>query len=180
MNGLECRSYRQVPDSRPPSDSEIRAQLHRLDSTTLLRMRVQLEAEMVERGEAFSVGDIGQAFVVAHFKATPNLPVLQPAPTGTKNVDCLSRDGDRYSVKTLWKAKKTGTVYPDREQAERHLFEYLLLVRLGDNLGLRSITRFSWAQFVAARKWDRRMSAWYLSCSSPTLALGETLVESQG
>ena len=28
-------------------------------------------------------------------------------------MDALSRNGDRYSIKTAWKAKKTGTIYPE-------------------------------------------------------------------
>jgi len=64
--------------------------------------------------------------VVAHFNDTPGLPNLQIAPPGTKNVDSLSRDGDRYSIKTVLNAKKTGTVYPDRDQPEKQLFEFLL------------------------------------------------------
>jgi len=148
-----------------------------LDSRELLKIRIGVEAEMARRGDAFSVGDIGEALAIAHFRSTPGLPTLQPSPIGTKNVDCLSRDGDRYSIKTLWKANKTGTVYPDTDEKTKRLFEFLLVVRLTDQLALHSIVRFSWNQFLAARKWDRRMSAWYLTCSNATFGQGEILFD---
>ena len=82
------------------------------------------------------------------------------------------KDGDRYSVKTLLKAKKTGTVYPDPANRNKQLFD-ILLVRLNDDLSLRSIHRFSWEQFVKARSWDKRMNAWYLGSSARVMSCGE-------
>lgn len=149
--------------------------LHDLSDRSLFQLRVDLEAEMTRRGKHFSIGGIGETLAVEFFNATPGLPTLLKAPAGTKNVDCLSRDGDRYSVKTLWKAKKTGTVYPDSGDREKQLFEYLLVVRLTADLQLAAIHRLTWQQFVNLRSWDRRMSAWYLGCSSRVLGGGETL-----
>lgn len=168
----------QMPGAKRGSDiavEDISDRFRDLDRASLLRIRVSLEAEMARRGEAFSVGDIGEAMAVAHFRETANLPPLQTAPTGTRNVDCLSRDGDRYSIKTLWKARKTSAIYPDPDDSNRPLFEYLLLIHLGPELDLESIVRFSWAQFVSARKWDKRMFAWYINDSQRSLAKGEQL-----
>lgn len=154
--------------------------LAELTDRSLLQLRVDLEAEMTRRGKHFSVGGIGETLVIDFFNTTPGLPTLVKAPPGAKNVDCVSRDGDRYSVKTLWKAKKTGTVYPDALDRDRQLFEFLLVVRLNEHLELDSIHRFSWKSFLQVRKWDKRMSAWYVGCSATTMKAAETVFQRSG
>tara|TARA_B100000378_G_scaffold121449_1_gene98025 strand:- start:252 stop:716 length:465 start_codon:yes stop_codon:yes gene_type:complete len=151
--------------------------LAHLDDQSLLSLRVKVETEMSSRGLAFSVGAIGEELAIVHFNSTRGLPTLLAAPPGTKNVDALSRDGERYSIKTQLKAKKSGTIYPDDEDPDRQLFEYLLIVRLKPDYSLKSIHRFSWDNFVTLRSWDRRMSAWYLSCSGKNLHQGEVIFE---
>ncbi len=162
------------PRKKPPTrhaDLQINdiRDLPRLTDDTLLRLRALLEVEMRRRGLAFSVGDIGERLVLEHFNKTSGLPVLLLAPRGTKNVDALSRNGERYSIKTIWKAKKTGTVYPDSKDANKQLFEFLLVCRLSDDFSLRSIHQFTWDEFLKLRSWDRRMSAWYVACSERNL-----------
>ena len=136
----------------------------------LLLLRTKLDAEMRKRGIAFTVGEVGEQLAVEYFKATPGLPNLQHAPIGTKNVDALSRNGDRYSIKTICKGKKTGTIYPDAENADKQLFEYLLVVRLSDSWALTSIHQLTWDTFLKVRSWDKRMNAWYVGISSRALA----------
>jgi hypothetical protein len=99
------------------------------------------------------------------------LPKIQLAPKGTKNFDALSRSGDRYSIKTICNAKKTGTVYPDPEDKKKQLFEYLLIVQLNADWTLAAIYQMPWQQFVRLRLWDKRMNAWYIGCSEKTLSL---------
>ena len=145
----------------------------------ILRIRAALEIEMRKRGIALSVGDMGEKLAVEYFKVTPKLPNLQYAPSGTKNVDALSRDGERYSIKTTCKGKKTGTIYPDAEDETKQLFEYLLIVRLSDSWSLDSIHQLSWSKFVTVRSWDKRMKAWYVAISSRVLS-DATLIFSAG
>ena len=147
-----------------------------LEDRHLLALRVRVEAEMTARGLAFSVGAIGENLAIEHFNSTPGLPTLLAAPPGTKNVDALSRDGERYSIKTQLKAKKSGTIYPDSDEPDRQLFEYLLIVRLTPDYGLGAIYRFSWSHFLRLRSWDRRMNAWYLSGSNRVLQSGESIL----
>ena len=142
----------------------------------LVLLRARLEAEMKRRGVAYSIGDIGEALVVEYFKKTSRLPILQLARTGTKNVDAISRDGDRYSIKTVRDGRKTGTVYPDGKKRDKQLFEYLILAQLGGDLSLQAVHQFTWQQFVKARSWDKRMSAWYVGCSAKRLAMGTKLL----
>jgi hypothetical protein len=145
------------------------ADLQKLDDEQLLTLRILTDKEMRRRGTRFSVGEMGERLVIAHYKATRGLPKLQLAPPGTKNVDALSRNGERYSIKTALDAKKTGTIYPDPEDQDKQLFEVLILVQLNEDFVLKSIHEFSWGLFVKVRKWDRRMSAWYLPCSQSCL-----------
>ena len=136
----------------------------------ILRLRASLDVEMRKRGIAFSVGEMGEQFAAEFFKATPGLPNLQHAPTGTKNVDALSRNGDRYSIKTICKGKKSGTIYPDAKDSDKQLFEYLLIVQLSDSWELKSIHQLGWNDFLKARSWDKRMNAWYVAISGRALA----------
>lgn len=140
------------------------------DELDLVRMRACVDQEARRRGVKLSVGEIGERLAIEFFRATPGLPNLAEAPTGTKNVDALSRDGERYSIKSIQRAKKTGTVYPDESETDKQLFEFMLIVGLDNELQLSSIHQLSWAQFLQVRAWDRRMSAWYVPCSQRVFA----------
>lgn len=149
-----------------------------LSDSAILQLRIRIDSEMRKRSIACSVGEIGEQLAVECFRSTSGLPNLQHAPTGTKNVDALSREGNRYSIKTVWKGKKTGTVYPDIQEPNKQLFEYILVVQLSDSWSLSSIHQFTWTQFVAVRSWDKRMNAWYLGISKRTLAGGVQIYSS--
>ncbi len=143
----------------------------------LLLLRATIEIEMRKREIAFSVGEVGELLAIEHFKATSGLTNLQKAPTGTKNVDALSRNGDRFSIKTICKGKKTGTVYPDSENPDKQLFEYLLITQLTDTWKLKSIHQVTWDVFRKVRSWDKRMNAWYVPISARRLSAATTIIE---
>lgn len=155
------------------------AELARAGDVELLHLRGLVNAEMRRRGLAVSVGETGERLAVAYFNATPRLPNLQSAPAGTKNVDALSRSGDRYSIKSTCTAKKTGTIYADKAEIDKQLFEYLLIVRLDESWGLESIYQLSWADFMRIRAWDRRMSAWYVPMSVRALSLATMVMHAR-
>jgi len=136
----------------------------------LVLLRAGLDAEMRRRKIAFSVGSVGEKVAIEFFRKTAGLAKLHAAQTGTKNVDALSRGGDRYSIKTVCNAKKTGTVYPDSSDQKKQLFEYMLIVKLAKDWSLASIHEMPWSGFVEVRSWDKRMNAWYVGLSSRALA----------
>lgn len=136
-----------------------------------------MEREMRARGIKFSVGEIGEALAIRHFNSTPGLSNLIAAPTGAKNVDALSRNGDRYSIKAIQRGHKTGTVYPDEQEPRKQLFEYLLIARLSSDFTLKALYQFSWRQFLKIRSWDKRMNAWYVPVSQDRLKLGRCLFD---
>jgi hypothetical protein len=136
----------------------------------LIGLRAALHREMRRRGLALTVGQVAEKLAIAHFNGTPGLPNLSEAPVGAAYVDALSRRGERYSIKGVLDARKTGTVYPDPANKDRQLFEYLLVVQLTEDWTLKAIWEFDWATFVECRSWDSRMSAWYVGLAAKTLA----------
>lgn len=144
--------------------------LEKLSDGELLVLRADLRSEMKRRGISDSVGAVGEQLAVEYFKKTPGLINLQMAPPGTKNVDALSRDGDRFSIKTICEGAKTGTIYPDKDEPDKQLFENLLIVRLSREWALKSIHQLSWIQFLKVRSWDSRMNAWYVGISKKNLS----------
>jgi len=149
--------------------------LKTLDDLRLLELRTAIDKEARGRGLRFNVGEIGEKLAIAEFKARADLPVLAAAPAGTKNIDAISRDGDRYSIKTMQRAKKTGTIYPDRDDKEKQLFEYILIVLVQDDFTLERIIQLNWNLFCSVRSWDIRMNAWYVGRSERALSNGRQI-----
>ncbi|MFN3878066.1 MAG: hypothetical protein ACK4MH_06790 [Brevundimonas sp.] len=133
-------------------------------------LRAALDAEMKRRGLATNVGQMAEELAIGFFNGTAGRPNLLAAPVGTANVDALSRRGERYSIKGILNARKTGTVYPDADDPEKQLFEYLLIVKMDREWSLEAIYEFDWKMFVQLRSWDKRMGAWYLGAAARTLA----------
>lgn len=141
-----------------------------LSDIDLLRLRARVAAELTKRGLALNVVQVAGSLAIATYNATPGHANLQPAPTGTQNVDALSRRGDRYSIKGVLDVRKTGTVYPDREDPDKQLFVYLIVVRIDADWQLVALYEFDWKTFSEVRSWDRRMNAWYVGLAAKTLA----------
>jgi hypothetical protein len=152
-------------------------ELARMSDDGLVLLRASLDVEMRRRRIAFSVGGVGEGLAIAYFRKTAGLPKLQSSPRGTKNVDALSRNGERYSIKTICNAKKTGTIYPDPDDRNKQLFEHVLIVKLAEDWSLKSIHQLAWADFVKVRSWDKRMSAWYLAVSARLLATAKLIYQ---
>jgi len=146
----------------------------------LVLLRAALDAEMRKRDIAFSVGGVGERLVIEHFQKTPGLPKLFPASRNTKNVDANSNRGERYSIKTVCRAKKTGTIYSDFQDHDKQLFEYLLIVKLAEDWSLKSIHQLPWSEFVKVRSWDTRMNAWYVGISARTLGVAKLIYQAPG
>lgn len=146
-----------------------------LDDNGLISLRILVGTEMALRGISIDVGDLGEKLAIQLFNSTPGMPNLMRAPKGAKNVDALSRNGERYSIKSILKAKKTGTIYPDSHNPDKQLFEHLLLVCLNSQYQMSSVYCFTWEAFLRARAWDKRMNAWYVPVSEKRLKLAEKL-----
>lgn len=145
----------------------------------LILLRFGIDDELQERGINLTVGSLGEKYCIDFFNETPGLPNLLQAPTGAKNVDALSRDGDRYSIKTFKKAKKTGTIYPDSNDPDKQLFEYLVIIEMDIIYRLCGVYRYSWEELIKVRAWDKRMNAWYVPLSKKNLNQAEVLFRDQ-
>ena len=139
----------------------------------LIALRTSLLIEMKRRGMAINVGQTAERLAIDFYNKTAGCPNLMAAPTGTANVDALSRKGERYSIKGILDARKTGTVYPDADERDKQLFEFLLIVKLRPDWSLEAIYEFDWATFASCRSWDKRMNAWYVGLAAKTLALAK-------
>jgi len=155
----------------------VKIDLHEKSEDELISLRIQLDKEFKTRGIKFNVGEIGETIAITFFKETSGLTNLQRAPIGTKSVDALSRNGDRYSIKTIKDGSKTGTIYPDPENNDKQLFEFLLVVQIDDDYELHKLHRISWEQFLNIRQWDKTMNAWYVPKTLKALKGGEMLYE---
>jgi hypothetical protein len=112
------------------------------------------------------VGELGEYLAIKYYKETAGLPKLQAAPTGTQNIDAISINGDRYSIKAT-SSGTTGVFYglndPNSELPEKQKFEYVILVVLDKNFSLKAIYELNWEGFLKHKRWHSRMRAWNLS-----------------
>jgi hypothetical protein len=136
----------------------------------LFRLRIRLLREMKRRQLPVSIGNVAEQMAIRYFNTTRGLPKLQEARAGTANVDANSDRGERYSIKCIQQGRKTGTIYPDRIDPDKRLFEYLLVVLLDEDWMLKAIYEFDWNLFVKLRRWDIRMNAWYIGGSAKILS----------
>ena len=118
-------------------------------------------------------GERGESLVINFYNKTKNLPKLQIAPVGTKNVDAISRDGERYSIKSIvFPNKTTGVFYgmgTVDKPVDEEKFEYLIIVLLDDDYNLLEIVELAWGTFVKFKKWHSRMNAFNISLSKNLL-----------
>jgi hypothetical protein len=150
--------------------------LQALADEDLFRLRAGLHREMRRRELPVTVGGVAEQLAIRYYNATRGLPKLQEARAGTANVDANSARGERYSIKCIQQGRKTGTIYPDRTDPNKQLFEYLLVVRLDEDWALQTIYEFDWNLFVKLRSWDIRMNAWYIGGSTKNLSQARVLL----
>ena len=128
------------------------------------------------------IGDIGEYLAVSHYNSTPGLPNLQPAPKGTKNVDALSIEGKRYSIKTT-STTSTGTFWglnpPGSTEKDQQSFEYVIIVVFDKIYELEKIIEIDWGQFLTLKKWRSRMNAWNISITAELNRVGKTVFSAQ-
>lgn len=102
--------------------------------------------------------------------------------TGTKNVDALSRDGDRYAIKTIsGKTVNTGIfagLAENKEQVFDKKFEYLIIVVLDQDLQADSIYELTWDQFLKFKYWNGGMKGWGLTVNKKLISEAKLIFQS--
>lgn len=112
------------------------------------------------------IGELGEYLVLEQYLKNPSLPNLKSAPIGTKNINALSMDGDRYSIKST-SGNVTGVFYglqnPDSNAPDKQVFEYVVICKLDEDCELEGIYELTWEGFLKHKRWHSRMQAWNLT-----------------
>ncbi len=118
-------------------------------------------------------GDLGEYIVINHYNQTKGLPKLQFAPPSTKNIDAISVDGERYSIKCTT-TNTTGAfrgIPKDFSPNEiRQLFEYVVIIKLDKMYETELILQIDWPTFLKHIHWHSRIQAHTLSLSQSLIA----------
>ena len=80
-----------------------RMNLDELNTTELIQTYSRIIKQLKKRGIIRTknlLGDLGEYLAIEHFNNTSGMSNLQAAPAGTQNIDAISRNGDRYSIKS--------------------------------------------------------------------------------
>jgi len=119
------------------------------------------------------LGDLAEFLVIDYYTKTPNLPNLQSAPPGTKNIDAISRLGERYSIKST-SGNLTGSFWglnaPGDNTSESQKFEYLIVACFDDDYQLKRILQAKWTVFLENKKWNKTMECWNVSITKKFVA----------
>lgn len=112
------------------------------------------------------IGEIGEYLAIEYYSMIPGLPRLQAAPPSTQNIDAISINGDRYSIKATT-GTVTGVFYglhdPESQSEDVQKFEYVIVVLFNKDFTLKAIYELDWKCFIKHKKWHSRMRAWNLS-----------------
>jgi len=123
-----------------------------------------IEQELKEKGKIRSrnlTSERGEAMAIEIYKKTRGEPKLQLAPPGTKNVDALSREGKRYSIKTIRYSRTTGTFQADDFSEKR--FDYLIVVVLDEYYQPVEILEAPWEVVNRHKRYHTTMKAFNIS-----------------
>ena len=158
-------------------------ELKKLTTTELIKAYSEIISLLKERNVIRTknlLGDLGEFLAIEHFYKTSNLPNLQAAPAGTQNIDAISRNGERYSIKSTT-GNLTGVFYglepPNSKIKDKQKFEYVLIVSFTGNYELDKIIRLNWEQFLILKRWHKTMRAWNLSLTKALMNEAEILFE---
>lgn len=147
---------------------------------------VQMYGELIEQMRAKNIirsknvtGDLGEYLVIEHYTATKGLPKLQFAPPSTKNIDAISVDGDRYSIKTIT-TNATGAFYglaKDADSNMRPMFEYVVIVKRDDKYQPELILELDWDAFFHHKHWHSRINAYNLHLTKSLIKDGKIIYQ---
>ncbi len=140
-----------------------------LNTTELIQSYSKIIKELKKRGVIRTknlLGDLGEYLAIEHFNNTSGMSNLQAAPPGTQNIDAISRNGERYSIKSTT-GNLTGVFYgletPKSDIKDKQKFEYVLIVKFGKDYELEKIIQLDWDLFIKYKCWHKTMNAWNIS-----------------
>lgn len=121
-------------------------------------------------------GDLGEYIVIDYYTKTKGLPKLQFAPPSTKNIDAISVNGERYSIKCT-ATNTTGAFYGINKDADiasiKPLFEYVVVIKLDKNYQPEFILELNWETFFKHKHWHSRIGAYNLVITNSLIVDGK-------
>lgn len=121
-------------------------------------------------------GDLGEYIVIDYYTKTKGLPKLQFAPPSTKNIDAISINGERYSIKCTT-TNTTGAFYGINKDADiasiKPLFEYVVVIKLDKNYQPEFILELNWETFFKHKHWHSRIGAYNLVITNSLIVDGK-------
>jgi hypothetical protein len=128
------------------------------------------------------LGDLGEYLAIEHFNKTSGMSNLQEVPAGTKNFDAISRNGDRYSIKSA-SGNATSVFYglesPESNKPDKQKFEFVLIVKFDENYQLEKIIQLDWELFLEYKRWHKTMTAWNIRITKQLIQDADVLFERQ-
>jgi hypothetical protein len=121
-------------------------------------------------------GDLGEYIVIDYYTKTKGLPKLQFAPPSTKNIDAISVNGERYSIKCTT-TNTAGAFYGINKDADiasiKPLFEYVVVIKLDKNYQPEFILELNWETFFKHKHWHSRIGAYNLVITNSLIVDGK-------
>ena len=157
--------------------------LNELNTTELIQAYSGIIKQLKKRGVIRTknlLGDLGEYLAIEHFNNTSGMSNLQAAPAGTQNIDAISRNGDRYSVKSTT-GNLTGVFYglepPESNNPNKQKFEFVLIVKFDNDYQLEKIIQLNWELFLKYKRWHKTMTAWNISITKALVQEADILYE---
>ena len=156
--------------------------IEELSTEEIIKLYPKILKELKNRNVIQSknlIGEIGEFLAISYYNKDPNLPNLKRADASTKNIDAISRDGERYSIKST-STGLTGTFWglepPDSEKKDKQKFEYVVIVRFDNDYALDSILEINWNQFLEIKRWHSRMNAWNVPVNTSLIQMARKIL----
>lgn len=121
---------------------------------------------------------MGEYIVVDYYTKTRGLPKLQFDPPSTKNIDAISVNGERYSIKCIT-TNTTGAFYGIEKVADinsiKPLFEYAVIIKLDENYQPEFILELDWEAFFKHKHWHSKIGAYNLLMTNALIENGKII-----
>jgi len=153
--------------------------LSKLNTNDLINLYPSLLNELKKRDVIRTkniIGEIGEYLVKETYNKNPNLPKLQLGIKSTKNIDAISSDGERYSIKSI-SGNMTGVFHsiPIKDDGKIY-FEYLVVVLFDKDYKLKSIYELTWDHFLRFRKIKKPENAYHVVMTKEVLDSAKKII----
>lgn len=103
---------------------------------------------------------------------------MQFAPPSTKNIDAISVNGERYSIKCIT-TNTTGAFYGIEKNTDirdiKPLFEYVVIIKLNEKYQPQFILELDWEAFFKHKHWYSRIGAYNLLVTNSLIEDGKMI-----